>query len=233
MRLDRMTMNLDEQIGKRKAPIQKSGPGKAGKGATEGLQDEGLLTKEEGAFLLKVARGSIEHFLKTGKKLELKPSDMPRSGRLVDDGACFVTLYKGKGKALRGCIGTLEANRPLVFDVIDNSLNSAFSDPRFPSVKQDELADIAIEISVLTTPKKLEAKDSKELLEKLVPRKHGLILQKGWARATFLPIVWDELKGKEDFLSHLCMKAGLGPDEWKDAGKMEFFVYQAQEFEEK
>jgi len=194
--------------------------------------DEGLLTKAEGVFLLKIARKSIETFLKSHERLELKPSDVP-SKRLVGNGACFVTLYIGKGKDLRGCIGSLEATRPLVFDVVDNALNSAFGDPRFPGVRAAELKEIKIEISVLTVPKKLDVSSSDDLLGKLIPRKHGLTIQKGWARATFLPVVWDELKDKEEFLHHLCRKAGLEPEAWKDTKSMEFFVYQAQEFEEK
>jgi len=190
-----------------------------------------LLTKSEGAYLLKIARTAIETYLKSHERLEIKPSDVPGK-RLAEDGACFVTLYIGKDRALRGCIGSLEASRPLVFDVADNALNSAFGDPRFPKVCPDELKDIKIEISVLTPPKKIEVSSAEDLLKKLIPRKHGLTIQKGWARATFLPVVWDELKDKKEFLSHLCMKAGLDPEEWKDTKTMEFFVYQAQEFEE-
>lgn len=192
---------------------------------------EGLLSEDEGRFLLKLARRSIEYYLKKGQRIEIKPSEVPGK-RLADDGACFVTLYIGKEKALRGCIGTLEASRPLVLDVADNALNSAFNDPRFPRVRMEEMKDIRIEISVLTTPQKLEVSSADDLLKKLVPRKHGLTIQKGWARATFLPVVWDELKEKREFLSHLCMKAGLEPDEWKDTKGMEFFTYRAQEFEE-
>ena len=93
--------------------------------------DEGLLSREEGRYLVSMARKAIEHYLSQGDRLELKPSDLPSSERLVGDGACFVTLYSVRGgrKQLRGCIGTLEANRPLIFDVIDNALNSAFGDP--------------------------------------------------------------------------------------------------------
>jgi AmmeMemoRadiSam system protein A len=196
-----------------------------------GVDDKDLLAPDEGKFLLKVARGAIETYLKTGQRPDIRPQDVP-TRRLTMDGACFVTLYKGKGKALRGCIGSLEASRPLVMDVADNAMNSAFGDPRFPPLRPDELKDIAIEISVLTPPRKLEVSSADDLLKSLVQRKHGLIIKKGWARATFLPVVWDELKKKEDFLSELCQKAGLSPDEWKDTEGMEFFVYQAQEFEE-
>jgi len=187
------------------------------------------LDAKEQKFLLALARKSIDYFCKNGKQMTLDPKDVPTK-RLTEDGACFVTLYKNG--ELRGCIGTLEAHRPLVMDVIDNSVCSAFSDPRFPELKGDELPKIKISISFLTPPEKFPVKDEKDLLERLVPEKHGLIIHKGYARATFLPVVWEQLPDKREFLAHLCMKAGLGPDEWKDTKSMKFFVYEAQEFGE-
>ena len=187
------------------------------------------LDEKERKFLLALARRSIGHYLKMGSRMDIKPQEVPTK-RLSEDGACFVTLYEGG--ELRGCIGTLEAHRPLVMDVIDNALSSAFGDPRFPPLSKDELPKVKISISYLSKPEPFPVKDAKDLLAKLVPDKHGLIIQKGYARATFLPVVWEQLPGKEEFLTHLCEKAGLAPDEWKDTGSMEFFVYEAQEFEE-
>jgi AmmeMemoRadiSam system protein A len=188
-----------------------------------------VLTKEEKTFLLQLVRKTIIRFFSTGKPLELKPEEVP-SKKLVEIGACFVTLYKGSN--LRGCIGTLEANRPLVFDVINNSLESAFNDPRFQPLGPGELEKVKISISVLTKPEPFPVKNKEDLLKKLKPNKHGLIIKKGWARATFLPVVWEQLPTKEEFLSHLCMKAGLAEDAWKETKGMEFFVYEAEEFEE-
>lgn len=173
----------------------------------------------------------MEHFLKHGRKLEVKPSDLP-SPKLIEDGATFVTLYIGKQKALRGCIGSLEARRPIVFDVVNNAINAAFDDPRFQPVQEYELKNIKIEISILTPAESLKVKDADDLLKKLVPGKHGLIIQKGWNRATFLPIVWKEIPEKEQFLNELCQKAGLLPYEWKNTDEMEFYTYEAEEFEE-
>ena len=99
-------------------------------------------------------------------------------------------------------------------------------------MRKEEFDGIKIEISVLTPPKRLVVSSSEDLLEKLVPRKHGLIIEKGYARATFLPVVWEEIKTKEEFLSQLCLKAGLRPEEWKDTAHMAFFTYIAQEFQE-
>ena len=179
-------------------------------------------------FLLDLARKAIEYYLSTGKRLELGPDEVP-SEELVKDGACFVTLYQNK--ELRGCIGSLEAHRPLFMDVIDNAIASAVGDPRFPALTVSELEAVKISISVLTKPKLLEIESPADILEKLVPGKHGLIIEKGAARATFLPAVWKQIPEKTDFLKHLSMKAGLLPDEWKKHD-MKFYVYETIEFSE-
>lgn len=187
------------------------------------------LNKEDKKFLLKIARESIEYYLKNEKLMDIEPGKIPHE-KFIKKRACFVSLY-GKGKELRGCIGMLEAVRPLVLDVVTNAVAAAVHDPRFSQVRLEELKDLKISISVLTEPKEVEIKNWKELLEKLVPKKHGLIIRKGLARATFLPIVWEQLPKKEQFLENLCMKAGLGKEEWKEPG-MKFFFYKAIEFEE-
>jgi len=187
------------------------------------------LEKKEKEYLLKLARDSVRAYLVNGRKMDVKPKDVP-SGKLVGDGACFVTLHiMGQ---LRGCIGSLEAHRPLVMDVIENALSAAFEDPRFYPLGQDELPDVTFSISVLSAPKPFPVKDAADLLKKLVPGKHGMIIQKGWARATFLPVVWEQLPKKEEFLAHLCMKAGLDAEEWRDTKGIMFFVYEAEEFSE-
>ncbi len=188
-----------------------------------------MLTDDEGRFLLKLARRAIETYLKTGEVIDIKPSEVPGT-RLTEDGACFTTLYLGG--ELRGCIGSLERKRPLAFDVVDNALNAAMRDPRFMPLTLEELPEISIEISVLTEPERLDVSSARDLLEKLEPGKHGLIIKKGVARATFLPLVWEQLPKKEEFLANLCMKAGLRPDEWKKTEEIEFYIYEAQEFSE-
>jgi AmmeMemoRadiSam system protein A len=187
-----------------------------------------MLNEEEKRFLLSLARSSIKHYLEKGTKPEIKPSEIP-SERLQEDGAAFITLHLD-GK-LRGCIGSLEAHHPLVMDVMENALNSAFDDPRFYPLQADELPKIKISISVLTKPEPLPVDSPEQLLEKLVPKKHGLILKQGFHRATFLPVVWEQLPKKEEFLEHLSQKAGLPPGGWRDP-KTEFEIYEAEEFEE-
>lgn len=187
-----------------------------------------MLNDEEGQYLLKLARETLTMYFDGGHTPNPDPADIP-SRKLTENGACFVTLYM-RGH-LRGCIGSLERERPLVFDVIDNSINAALRDPRFRPLEKNEIGKIKISISVLTDPEKKEFASPEELLDFLVPGKHGLIIKKGWARATFLPVVWETLKKKEEFLSHLCMKAGLQGNAWKQNG-MEYFIYEAQEFSE-
>ncbi len=186
------------------------------------------LNEKEKKFLLALARDSIKNYLEKGDVPDIRPTEVP-SKRLIEDGACFVTLRIRK--ELRGCIGSLEAHRPLVMDVADNAINSAFNDPRFNGLTKQEFGKITISISVLTKPVPLPVSGPDDLLKKLVAGRHGLILKQGWARATFLPAVWEELPKKEEFLSHLSMKAGLAPDAWKDR-KTEFEVYEAEEFSE-
>jgi AmmeMemoRadiSam system protein A len=187
-----------------------------------------MLTKKEREFLLSLARRTIAYYFATGKKLELEPSEVP-SKKLVEYGACFVTLRIGK--ELRGCIGSLEAHQPLFKDVIDNALAAAFGDPRFYPLTPQELRKVRISISYLTPAKEVKLKRPEEIIDFLIPHKHGLIIQNGWARATFLPAVWEELPSKLEFLQHLSMKAGLGPEGWKDRDT-KFFVYEAEEFSE-
>ena len=141
----------------------------------------------------------------------------------------FVTLtIKGR---LRGCIGSLEPDEAIWEGVKENTLNAAFHDPRFPPVTSRELDDIDIEVSILTRPRVLEYTDGKDLAAKLRCGTDGVIIRKGYARATFLPQVWDQLPRPEDFLGHLCRKAGLDADAWQ-ATDLEVMTYQVQYFHE-
>jgi len=186
------------------------------------------MEEENKKFLLEIARKAIKHYLETGMRLEIKPEEVP-SEKLVEDGACFVTLKIGG--ELKGCIGSLEAHRPLFFDVVENALAAAFGDPRFVPLQKEEFQKVKISISVLSKPEYFPVKGPKDLLEKLVPGKHGLILEKEMNRATFLPCVWNELPEKEKFLGQLSIKAGLSPDGWKNP-EVKFYVYEAEEFSE-
>ncbi|MGC9469519.1 MAG: AmmeMemoRadiSam system protein A [Anaerolineae bacterium] len=188
---------------------------------------ETYLTDEEGTFLLRLARRTIEEAL-AEESTETLPSSPTQ--RLEEPGATFVTLHTRSG-ALRGCIGSLAARRPLVEDVRSNALAAAFEDPRFPPLKRSELSDVVVEISVLTPAKPLEYQDPQELLEKLRPGVDGVVIERGWHRATFLPQVWEQLPRPEKFLAHLCYKAGLSARAWQE-GDLSVSIYEVQKFEE-
>lgn len=142
--------------------------------------------------------------------------------------ATFVTLtLNGE---LRGCIGTLEAHRPLVDDIAHNAVSAALHDPRFPPLTAAQLAEIEIHISILSRPQPLPVTDKQDLLRRLRPGTDGLVLQDGLYRATFLPQVWAQLPEPEAFLRHLNLKAGLAADHWSDT--LGFQVYQVVEFAE-
>lgn len=178
------------------------------------------------ALLLRAARGSIRGAFPGEAPATAADSPDPVLAELR---ATFVTLKHHE--ELRGCIGTLEAHRPLLQDVMHNSRAAAFHDPRFPPVRRDELAGIAIEISVLSLPAPLPVRSREELLRRLEPGRHGLVLQEGARRATFLPAVWESLHEPELFLGELLRKAGLERAHWSD--RLRFFTYTTESFAER
>ena len=187
----------------------------------------GSLTLEEKTTLLKIARESIVKAVKGEAKINLDLSTLPVL--LQENGASFVTITKAGN--LRGCIGTLEAYQALALDVQEHAVAAALEDYRFPSLTTRELDEISIEISRLTQPEVFEYQSTDELLQGLRPGIDGVILKKGFHQSTFLPQVWEQLPGKEEFLTHLSLKAGLDGDAWR-RGDLEVSVYQVQAFEE-
>lgn len=182
---------------------------------------------EDKKFLLELARQSIVNHL---NQKASPPVDLQSiSPALKIKTGCFVTLHKNGD--LRGCIGYLEGIEPLYQAVINNAVNAAFSDPRFSPLRKNELGDVTIEITVLTPAEKLNYRGADDLLAKLHPDVDGVILKKGYHQATFLPQVWEQLPQKEDFLNHLCMKAGLSSTEWKK-GELTVLIYHAFYFDE-
>jgi AmmeMemoRadiSam system protein B/AmmeMemoRadiSam system protein A len=147
---------------------------------------------------------------------------------LGQPGACFVTLTK-RGQ-LRGCIGSLQAHRALAVDLLDNAVAAAVRDPRFPAVTAAELVELQIEVSLLTPAQPFPYSSPEDLLRRLQPGVHGVILSKGGRRATFLPQVWEQLPDPVQFLQHLCQKAGLSAQCWQEMP--EIFVYTVQKMVE-
>lgn len=172
------------------------------------------LSESQRALLLRVARQSIEHGLQQHHPLPVEPADYPPFDQ---PGASFVTLYR-QG-VLRGCIGSLEAHRPLLHDVAANAYAAAFRDPRFKPLEPEELNDLDIHISILSAPQALSFGSEQALLDQIQPGVDGVILEDGPRRGTFLPSVWDSLPDKRDFLAQLKLKAGLPINHWSDGIK--------------
>ncbi len=155
--------------------------------------------------LLKVARESILRGLNSGEALEPNLDDYPAP--LHELRAVFVTLKINS--ALRGCIGTTEAQSPLVSNVANYAYRAAFHDPRFKPLQKDEFEKIKISISILSPAEPMEFSSESDLLNKLQSGIDGLIIEKGACKATFLPSVWESLPAAQDFLSQLKLKANI------------------------
>jgi AmmeMemoRadiSam system protein B/AmmeMemoRadiSam system protein A len=160
---------------------------------------------EHGRKLLRIARTSIADALGAGS------AGSPEANEtwLAESRATFVTLTQGE--ELRGCVGALEAQRPLSADVAANARAAAFEDSRFEPLTLEEFARTEIEVSLLSTPKTVPFDDQADLLRKLRPGVDGVILEEveDGSRATFLPQVWEGLPDPQQFIAHLKQKAGI------------------------
>jgi len=164
--------------------------------------------QNKGQILVSLARSAISDAL--GQSLD---GFVPhQEDWLQEKGACFVTL-KING-TLRGCIGSLEAHRPLFEDVHANSVAAALHDPRFPPLTISELAKVNIEVSLLSPVRKLDVHSEEETIARLRAGEDGVVFQYGNQKATFLPQVWEQLPDAHQFLAHLRIKAGLPPGFW-------------------
>ncbi len=181
-------------------------------------ESPGPLNKSEQHYLLNLARETVEEYVRDRKTLQ-PGTDNPR---MKEKKGTFVTLEK-KGQ-LRGCIGHIRAVQELYLDVRDNAINAAVNDPRFPAVRPDELDEIEIEVSVLTTPEPTT-------VDEIQPGKDGIILELGASGATYLPQVWEQIPDKREFLTSLCRKAGLSGDCWRDP-EVKLHRYRVQAFRE-
>ena len=181
------------------------------------------LTPEEQKTLLRLARASLNSFVKEQKELTSLPDGFELTDRMKEPAGVFVTLEKDK--ELRGCIGYIDPVGPLYRSVMDNVVSACSRDYRFHPVEASELDRIEIELSVLTP--KQEIKRAGEF----IPGEHGIIIEKQGRRAVFLPQVAAEQRwNREETLRHLCLKAGLAPDAWKKGAR--FWVFTAEVFGE-
>ncbi|MCK4538612.1 MAG: AmmeMemoRadiSam system protein B [Candidatus Krumholzibacteria bacterium] len=213
--ISRSSQHSKDCIGKEKLKEQGS--------LNDGMDNnrESGLTDSDMRFLLSYAR----HILETSfneKKTELT---IPTSAILREKRGGFVTLHKNN--RLRGCIGYIEAIKPLIDTIAEMAEAAAFHDHRFPPLRKEELLDITIEISVLSPVRKIED------VSNIVVGKHGIIISAGGHRGLLLPQVATEWKwDRETFLSQTCLKAGLDPDAWKDKETI-IEIFSAKIFSEK
>ncbi len=163
---------------------------------------------DRGETLLKLARSGI------AAQLGRQASVLTPPGWLDEPGASFVTLTR-QGE-LRGCIGTLEAHRPLGIDVRENAVAAAFRDPRFAPLSGAEFDAIRVEVSLLSPGEAIPVASEAEALAALRPGVDGVVFEYAHYRSTFLPQVWEQLPEPAEFLAHLKRKAGLSMDFWAE-----------------
>lgn len=148
--------------------------------------------------------------------------------RLHEAGATFVTLTR-QG-SLRGCIGSLQAYRPLLQDIRANAHAAAFRDPRFAPLQPEELATTGIEVSLLSAMQPLQYRDEQEAWAQLRVGEDGVVFEFGSQRSTFLPQVWEQLPAVSDFMARLKQKAGLPATFWH--ADVRLHRYTVQKFRE-
>lgn len=191
--------------------------------------EELRLTEDQGRFLVQLARRTVmaELMLPVENLSAVKPAAIPKEPVFQEKQGVFVTLHK-QGQ-LRGCIGSLVGVVPIIEGVRANAINAAFHDPRFKPVTAPEFDLIDFEVSVLSRPQPLAYDSVGELVGNLTPGVDGVIIRKGSVSATFLPQVWEQLPDVDQFLSHLCRKAGLAGNEWQRGG-LTVLTYNVQSF---
>ena len=190
------------------------------------------LSFEEGAFLVRLARRAVEYYFEHRRVMPV-PEDTPP--RLLRPGAAFVTIetfHSYDVRELRGCIGYIEAVKPLAEAVIDVALQAAFEDPRFPPLRPEELSRVTFEVSVLGPLEPLPS-DPEARVGAFEIGRHGLVARRGFFQGLLLPQVpieylWDE----ETFLAETCVKAGMDPGCWLDP-ETEFYRYSARLWRER
>lgn len=188
----------------------------------ESLLEPKPLTAEERESLLKIARITLEQFVREGRVPELaalEKAGVVISERMKLPHGAFVTLHKTEAgeRDLRGCIGYIFPVKPLYLTVIENTVSAAAKDPRFKPVTAGELDSLDVEVSVLTPPHKVPAYTDIKI------GRDGVLLKCRGKQSVFLPSVAVESGWTlEETLEQLALKAGLPKDAWKD-GKFEVF----------
>ncbi|RLG52163.1 MAG: TIGR00296 family protein [Thermoproteota archaeon] len=187
-----------------------------------------LLSNEEGEYLVRLARRSIEYWFEKGEYFE----DKQAPSKLKEKRGVFVTLNRYPSMELRGCIGFPYPVYPLVDAVARAAIAAAFEDPRFPPLSRGELSEVVVEVSALTFPERIFASSAEEYAERVVVGRDGIIVSYHGRSGLLLPQVaveqgWDSM----EFLRHCCFKAFL-PASVLDDPDVEVYKFQAEVFAE-
>lgn len=185
-----------------------------------------MLTLEEGSRLVVVAREALRLFLRSA---EAKRPDL--HGRMGEHRGVFCTLTTYPDGDLRGCVGLPYPDKPVGEAVVSAAIGAA-GDSRFPPLRMEELSEVTVEISVLTSPEEVEVASHQDYPSTVEPQKDGLILRYGAFSGLLLPQVWEQLPDPAEFLGALCYKAGIPrSDAWKD-DEARLYRFRAQVFSE-
>lgn len=192
------------------------------------MKDNIKISEKEGYNLVKTARRIVTEYLKNGSKIELE-KDFQQDFSFKS--GVFVTLKNPSG--LRGCVGYPLPDKKLFNALEDAVIAAATEDPRFPPVKFEELDSITFEVTVLTSPTKIEVSEPHEYFSKIKVGQDGLMVKYGDNSGLLLPQVPIEYGWNErEFLEHTCEKAGLAKDYWTKA-EIEIQKFEGIVFKEK
>lgn len=167
------------------------------------------MATDQGKTLLSIARAAIAQVLHAPHAAADETAAW-----LAEPGASFITLTQSG--ELRGCIGTLQAHRPLLIDIKSNAVSAALHDPRFLPLTLEEFVTVQVEVSLLTAPQPLAFANETDALAQLRPGIDGVVFEYGRHRSTFLPQVWESLAQPQLFLAMLKRKAGLPDNFWAE-----------------
>lgn len=181
------------------------------------------LLQSEKQNLLDVAVRAVVTAATKGEQLAIQAAKF--AAALQEYRSCFVSLHQDGG--LRGCIGSIEAPRPLIEDAAHNAYAAAIQDYRFEPLTAGELAGLELELTVLSPLEAIPCASEAELLAALRVGVDGLVIRDGRAQATFLPVMWKQLRTPAEFLAHLKDKAGMSPAHWSK--KFQALRYRAEE----
>jgi len=184
------------------------------------------LLDDYGQLLLQIARAAISNAL---RRPMAAPEPAGQAAQVLNaPGASFVTL--NQREQLRGCIGSLQAHRPLIQDIRANAVAAALRDPRFAPLTLAEFNITTVEVSVLSAMQPMPFASEADALAQLRPGVDGVVFEFGRYRSTFLPQVWEQLPNAAEFMAHLKHKAGLAPDFW--APEVRLQRYTVSKFKE-